>query len=779
VTYVHIAVYILAVNLIFGVSGFAQSAPQASPAQASPTTVPLLVRTRGVVLDESGKPLTGNIGITFTVYKDEFRQKPVWQESQNVKLDSGGRYNVLLGSESESGIPLAIFSAGEARWLGVRPHGLPEQPLIVLLSVPYALKAADSDMLGGMPASAFALATPLSSSTSSQLNASSNQVSLRSSSQALGPLPGSPCSAVTSDGTGTANELAKFTTPCSIQNSAIFESGGNVGIGTTTPAGVLDVNGPAFVRGTLDVSQGAFLEPVQTATTSQGYASGPFDLAASVYNTSVSSPVDYLFRWQSTPIGNNTANPSAALSLLYGVPGLVSSTGFSIANNGIITFAPGQTFPGASGTVTSVATGAGLAGGPITKSGTISIPNAGVTNAMLANPSLTVTAGSGLSGGGTVALGGTITLTNAAPSSGGTVTSIATGAGLSGGPITKTGTISIPDAAVSNAMLANPSVTVNAGSGLSGGGTVALGGTITLTNAAPGSGGTVTSVTTGAGLTGGPITKTGTISIPAAGVTNTMLANPSLTVQAGSGLSGGGTVALGGTVTLNANLAGTTNGIGYFSAPTVLTSTAAPTNGQILIGSTGKSPVLSTLTAGQNVTITHGPGSITIAAQSGSAPALPFFVTGDGRVGFAQGALKNVTTLWGFLLPYSVTTTQITYDLSNADNTANNYDIGVYGNDGTLVVDVGAIPGTTFAPSTGFRTLAWTQGSTVLNPGRYYIGFTTNCSTQCAKVAAAGNNMSFAVGASSGASVGGTLPSTITPPADSWNTGVQPTVVIR
>jgi len=250
-------------------------------------------------------------------------------------------------------------------------------------------------------------------------------------------------------------------------------------------------------------------------------------------------------------------------------------------------------------------------------------------------------------------------------------------------------------------------------------------------------------------------------------------------VQAGSGLSGGGTVALGGAVTLNANLAGTTNGMGYFSAPTVLTSTAAPTNGQILIGSTGKSPVLSTLTAGQNVTITHGPGTITIAAQSGSAPALPFFVTGDGRVGFAQGALKNVTTLWGFLLPYSVTTTQITYDLSNADNTANNYDIGVYGNDGTLVVDVGAIPGTTFAPSTGFRTLAWTQGSTVLNPGRYYIGFTTNCSTQCAKVAAAGNNMSFAVGASSGASVGGTLPSTITPPADSWNTGVQPTVVIR
>jgi len=60
--------------------------------------------------------------------------------------------------------------------------------------------------------------------------------------------------------------------------------------------------------------------------------------------------------------------------------------------------------------------GRGLTGGPITKTGTISIPSAGVTNAMLANPSVTITAGSGLSGGGTVALGNTITLTNTAPS---------------------------------------------------------------------------------------------------------------------------------------------------------------------------------------------------------------------------------------------------------------------------------------------------------------------------------------------------------------------------
>ena len=59
--------------------------------------------------------------------------------------------------------------------------------------------------------------------------------------------------------------------------------------------------------------------------------------------------------------------------------------------------------------------------------------------------------------------------------------------------------------------------------------------------------GTVTSVASGAGLTGGPITGSGTLSIATGGVSNTMLANPSLTVATSSPLTDGGAVALGGT----------------------------------------------------------------------------------------------------------------------------------------------------------------------------------------------------------------------------------------
>jgi len=66
--------------------------------------------------------------------------------------------------------------------------------------------------------------------------------------------------------------------------------------------------------------------------------------------------------------------------------------------------------PIGSGTVTSVATGSGLSGGPITTTGTISIANSGVTNSMLSNSSVTISTTSPLSGGGSVALGGSLNL---------------------------------------------------------------------------------------------------------------------------------------------------------------------------------------------------------------------------------------------------------------------------------------------------------------------------------------------------------------------------------
>jgi hypothetical protein len=78
-----------------------------------------------------------------------------------------------------------------------------------------------------------------------------------------------------------------------------------------------------------------------------------------------------------------------------------------------------------------------------------------------------------------------------------------------------------------------------------------------------------------------------------------------------SGISGTLPVANGGTglATLTANSLFIGNGT------SALTALGVATNGQIPIGRTGLSPVLATLTAGTNVTVTNASGAITIAAS--------------------------------------------------------------------------------------------------------------------------------------------------------------------
>jgi hypothetical protein len=60
----------------------------------------------------------------------------------------------------------------------------------------------------------------------------------------------------------------------------------------------------------------------------------------------------------------------------------------------------------------------------------------------------------------------------------------------------------------------------------------------------------------------------------------------------------------------------TDGGIVLGSGTDAVTVTSQPTDGQLLIGSTGNDPVLSTLTAGSGILISSDPGSITITATA-------------------------------------------------------------------------------------------------------------------------------------------------------------------
>ena len=260
--------------------------------------------------------------------------EPLWAETQTVSPDAAGRYDVYLGAGNTSGLPADLFGTGEARWLEVQVAGEQPQPRVLLVSVPYALKAADAATLGGLPASAFVLA--------------GSQVATLATAGAAAVSPDSS-STVTTPG-GTKNYIPIFTGSNTIASSEIYDTGTSVGIGDIPNAGAkLDVNGTMIMRGNMTVSR------TGNATSSKGYPSYGFDFYSNVYNSSTKGTDNPHFQLQSEPVGNNSSNTGATFNFLYSNHGSTpAETGLSINSSGVINFASGQTFNSTSSNVTAI-----------------------------------------------------------------------------------------------------------------------------------------------------------------------------------------------------------------------------------------------------------------------------------------------------------------------------------------------------------------------------------------------------------------------------------------
>jgi hypothetical protein len=108
--------------------------------------VPREITYQGVLLGTDEMPVSeGNYRLTFTLYDEP--GNPLWTEVHDPVFIGGGLFHVILGSNNPLNLPF-----NEPYFLGIKVGNDPElQPRMFLASVPYALRAEETNSIAGFP----------------------------------------------------------------------------------------------------------------------------------------------------------------------------------------------------------------------------------------------------------------------------------------------------------------------------------------------------------------------------------------------------------------------------------------------------------------------------------------------------------------------------------------------------------------------------------------------------------------------------------------------------
>lgn len=193
--------------------------------------VPPKLSYQGELTDSNGVAVSGTLSVTFRIYDAEINGNELWIETQSVVFSDEGLFEVLLG-DVQSLSPLGFDAP---YWLTIQVDGDAEMsPRVPLVSAPYSLNVAD-DTIDASKIQDGAVVRSLNGLSDDITLVAGSNVTISPSGNTL----------VISAAAGSGGD-----TDWNI-NGTNMSSGvsGNVGIGTTSPSGKLEVVGKMELSG--------------------------------------------------------------------------------------------------------------------------------------------------------------------------------------------------------------------------------------------------------------------------------------------------------------------------------------------------------------------------------------------------------------------------------------------------------------------------------------------------------------------------------------------------